>query len=649
MRFEIVGDGVDLGPIELDFDLESQNSLRIGDIHINAKTLDVQLGLVEDLSPVLLPFMTEDERADSYLIMKWPEALLTEGVVEAISQSGRVLWKIDASKSEIMKWKDFQGEIRARAADKIRKGELDELPIMTATWAYKSFLRNNNEFVNAPEPFRFCITQVADEGQSRLCMPYMEFIKKDRKWFIQKTPEPIRPARVILSQKESPLKVRRVIRPGTPIQFLADLSEGHIYQFSSKPPQINIMELVRVVNQGVKVVGHGQVPSRAHQVLNPAVKNVLISAIGWGATIGDFREFWETRFPENEPTLFFRGPGGGLFRQDYKIKRLPREELRPYLHRRTLDGTYVDGKKLYGIKATKTQVSSKENEVTLVDGAPDEFIWKFGAKKRGELNASRVQIRDGKEYFKAYTEIFKGYPGEASFRMPLILGTGGNFLAAGEFAANYWFDTVGGWSNYFLSNQRWGVGAKYMQTLTQVKINSKNIENPEFNREYSAPLKTVALDLKYRLQPGLWNQDETVGLILGYNNANYDFFKGNMLGVGAFWARSMPKVFDDLFNKLPFMRYPKFVDMEYIYYVQSLDTSTVNLKHIGANSSGNWSLNFHGKIHWKKSIFGEAGFGIKSLDYSFRNKGDDGQNTSVSSLGFRFALFYGTFGLGYQF
>jgi hypothetical protein len=36
--------------------------------------------------------------------------------------------------------------------------------------------------------------------------------------------------------------------------------------------------------------------------------------------------------------------------------------------------------------------------------------------------------------------------------------------------------------------------------------------------------------------------------MLSYQSVTFDKLKAPMLGVGAFWARSMPKVFDDFFN-----------------------------------------------------------------------------------------------------
>jgi len=64
--------------------------------------------------------------------------------------------------------------------------------------------------------------------------------------------------------------------------------------------------------------------------------------------------------------------------------------------------------------------------------------------------------------------------------------------------------------------------------------------------------------------------------------------------------------------------------------------STTNSKmSIGANSA----LNFHGKVFWTPSIFGEAGFGIKK--YAFTN------TTTATQLSL--SSFYATVGLGVNF
>jgi hypothetical protein len=146
------------------------------------------------------------------------------------------------------------------------------------------------------------------------------------------------------------------------------------------------------------------------------------------------------------------------------------------------------------------------------------------------------------------------------------------------------------------------------------------------------------------LSPGLCGRDETWGLLGSYQQVKYDIFQTGMLGGGVFWARSIPKVFDDLLNLLPFMRSPKWVDCEFIYYMSSLN-SAYPLRNPAQGGRGNWALNFHGQIMWTQRFFGEAGFGLKNYDFNYESS----PSGVFQRLNFNFTSFYGTAGIGYKF
>lgn len=199
----------------------------------------------------------------------------------------------------------------------------------------------------------------------------------------------------------------------------------------------------------------------------------------------------------------------------------------------------------------------------------------------------------------------------------------------GEAAYNLWFEDVLGWDQYYLSKQRWGVSTKYFQSFTKYKVTGYG----------NAELKVVNADLKYRFTPGLWTRDESHGAMVSYQDFEASLevtkFKAPMLGVGWFWARSMPQVVDEIFSLIPYMDYPKWVDMEFIYYAASMD-STKKLNF-------NFALNFHGQVLWKNNFFGEAGFGIKRYDFI------DATNSLQSNLGYQLNVLYGTVGMGVKF
>jgi hypothetical protein len=202
----------------------------------------------------------------------------------------------------------------------------------------------------------------------------------------------------------------------------------------------------------------------------------------------------------------------------------------------------------------------------------------------------------------------------------------------GEGAFNYWFENAFGMRNYYLGRQRWGASIKAFRSLSEFQVG-----------DFSSVLQTSTFDLKYRLTPGLWGRDETWGVMSGFQGMSYADFKADIVGGGIFWARSMPRVFDDMMNTAPFFRYPKWVDLEFIYYPVIL-TSESKPKNFG-NGTGNWALNFHGKLMWTKRVFGEAGFGIRNFDF---NK-EIGVSPNLSRLNFKFTSIYGTVGLGINF
>jgi hypothetical protein len=324
--------------------------------------------------------------------------------------------------------------------------------------------------------------------------------------------------------------------------------------------------------------------------------------------------------------------------------------MRPFLSPDAIQGTYVDGSRMSLKKPPKIKVSSKQNRILNEEKNDAEFVWEFGAKKRGEMNRSYLSVNDGQNTFKAYHELYKAYPREFSLRSVLIgdLNAGLTFL--GEVAFNYWFEDVLGSDSLLLSRQRWGVSSKYFRSMGNLKVGTG-----------SGPFDSTSLELKYRFTPGLWARTESWGAILGYQKIGYSTslrysstvtaqadFAAQFIGVGGFWARSMPRIFDDIFNIIPFMRYPKWVDVEFIYYPSAL-SSEVEMTQ-GIVNEGNFVFNFHGQVMWSQRFFGEAGFGLKQYQYykKIQTPAPVNGSTSVRTK-LPFAAPFGTVGIGYRF
>jgi len=433
--------------------------------------------------------------------------------------------------------------------------------------------------------------------------------------------------RVLIDGEALALKGERETSKDVPTRFFSELASGETLEFTSKPRLVLWADFVKVEGTNrTRVIGYDMTPIGKYQILNPDKDSKLLQMLGFQSTIEDPRKFWAVTVTEPQPWLYFLGEDGGVFKHPLPLSLAPTSRLRLHLDSRTPTGTYRDGVILKGRKVASSQIKSMQKKVNVID--PQNFEWSFQASRDAEVNRSSILLVDGGKEFSAYFELYKGYANELSGRASTVISTSGLILM-GEVAYNRWFEDVLGWNNFYLTKQRWGVSAKYFQSFSKFKVAGFG----------DAAIQVLNADLKYRLTPGLWTRDETQGVMFSYQDTEIDLtitdFKVPMAGVGWFWARSMPKVFDDMFNYIPLMRYPKWVDMEFIYYGASLDSS----KQLNFN----FALNFHGQVLWKKNFFGEAGFGLKR--YAFVDK----INPYQADLGYQLNVLYGTVGLGIKF
>jgi hypothetical protein len=245
------------------------------------------------------------------------------------------------------------------------------------------------------------------------------------------------------------------------------------------------------------------------------------------------------------------------------------------------------------------------------------------ARKRGQLNASEILIKDGEHTFRAFHDVYKGFPRELSGRFTGVLSNNLEIVFLGEVAAQWWLERLLWWEHRKYSFQRWGMNARYFQSLAAI--------GGREDGQSLLKLQVLTGDLKYRLTPGIWARDHTLGLTANAQHVVIDKYQATMGGLGMFWARSMPRFFDDIFNIVPFMRYPKWVDVEGILYFVPLSPRN----QLGVNTA----VNFHGKILWTQRFFGEGGFGLKVFQF---NDLDEGKAVGL-------AVAYGTVGLGLNF
>lgn len=601
---------------EISYDLESSNgqSLVMGPMILNEKTLTFSLAPVSEILPSTS--LVLQEKAKSYsLNLVWPEALFATGNLEMISRRGDVIWKYEITKAKLKEWSELKQEI----LNKSPKGS-DSNPFFSINLAIRNF-KSAGFPLGTKDSFRFCLSQEKDQATSRVCSAQMAFRRVNKVLNIGRLKSENQ-GRVLFNGEAAKLKDTIPVASDKMNSFYVDLNSGISYEFFSMPPKDKVSDVRNTKDPNVFVVqGWDLPPAGVYKILNPDQYGKVTKLIGFEDTIGDFRKFWKTEMKADDPFVFIPSDGGGLFRRKINLNGAPNIESRPLLAKDTVKNTYLSEVVLRGRKPSAVQVSSSQNSVSIDSSNDQDFQWKFASPELNRINRSYLSIEADGRVYKSYYEIFRAYGNEISGRLTGVGGTGSVIVFA-ELAYNHWFESIGGWQNDLWSRHRWGINSKYFQSLSQIPTNSPN---------KSGTLTVLTVDGKYRFKAGMWGRDETVGAIVSYQSVSFDPVAAPMLGVGTFWARSMPRVFDDMFNYFSIFRFPKWVDMEFIYYAYSPSSN------IALNSP--LALNFHGQVMWTDGFFGEAGFGLKR--YAFVDR-------SVNQI-VGLNTFYSTIGIGYKF
>jgi hypothetical protein len=624
LYFDQLENGLLLPPLEVEYDLTLQKgkTLKVGPVLLNESSFFFDVMPLGKAHPQLSQVLTSAESSKDALVMVWPNNLIKAGTLEMISRTGTVLWKYEISEVEKARWMSKMTQWRsALLAKSVPAAELNN-GIFSSQYVISDVKAAGAPFLNQNNSFRFCLTQSEGRNSSKICSQWYGTKVVNGALMMGKVRVDATTPRVLFNNEEASLKQSVAVPPEGPTSFFAELATGESYEFISAPNKLQLMDISDTsLDKTLRIVGYDTRPLGKSVLLNPDQYTNLTKIFGFEDTIGDPRKFWAAVVKTDDAKVYLPGQGGGVFKQRFELSEIPRRQSRVFLSKRTPAGTYVDGVKLFARKQPAAKVTSDQNSVEMDDSDPTLFMWRFKATERGEINRSYLNVEFEGKTFKSYFEIYKGYPRELSARLS-VAKSASDFVFMGEVAYNQWFEDLLGWTNYYVSRQRWGVSLKYFRSFNELKVSTAG---------RTAALNVLTTDLKYRLTPGLWNRDETVGLMASYQDVNFDALKAPMLGAGIFWARSMPKIFDDMMNVLPLFKYPKWVDVEFIYYLSSLDSA------VTLNSS--MSLNFHGKVLWSQSLFGEAGFGIKR--YAFQDVSAN-QKAELNTV-------YGTVGVGLNF
>lgn len=484
--------GVELPPlvIEYAFTDPDKNVLRVGPYRFSNDHIRF-LGF------------TKKNASTFVLAWNWPQRVLPEGEVEVIGRSGKLWNRFSYSSRNLETWE--------------RNKENLDLPREVSKPWMKDFFKNAPAAVTLEtsevaqwqkdQPFRLCLNfseMYEDQVYStRLCSRGYGLSKKNQDLFLLPARSFGQP-RVVINQKEMESEGSVVAPEFT--QFYGETAGGTSFEFDSYVVPPKILDIVQADRGTPRVVifGYDQLPYSKYRITREQKYSRITQAIGFEATIGDFRKFYVTEIPTTQKHTYYKSIGGGVFKQNFNYDRLPRESERPSLLESNPKATYSHDPWLEGRKSENVELTSDQFEIENDPKNPNRFWWRFAAPKKGEFNVSRLQFKSGEKTFVLSHEMYRTYATEFSLRGSLVASADGGLVGLGEASFSHWFENILGWNQSLLSTQRWGMNAKVFRGLTK------------FPGDLTYNFETA--EIKYRLSQGLWTRDETIGLLGAYQN-----------------------------------------------------------------------------------------------------------------------------------
>lgn len=542
---------------------------------INESTFSLRLVSLEEAKQISV----DAGRGNRFLEVKIPYGFFKQFEIQIINKSGKTILSRAISSNLL------EGAGKEKELGQTQKFVVDD------------FDKELESIVTEKEPVKLCIDQTDSSKMfTRLCSRNFGFVKRKKKYEVKFERKQDFDFRALIDNESAPLKNRVVVPENGMIRAYFEFQGGVVFEMANQPKVVEFIEVTQL-DSDYKFIGFGNFPYGATKKEKQSI-SVLSSLIPFDSTIGDSREFYFFSVPANSttPNIVVDGQSGGLFQYYLTLDSVPKESDRIYFFNNTPNATYLDKYKLYGTSNRKltfdseSQVSVREND--------NKFEWEAPLAKKGEFNEITLEYeKEGGGKNRAYFEVYRGFSQEFGLKLTGVKTTT-QFVTLGEVSYNKWFEDFGTKPGS-LVYQRVGIGLNYFKSLSDFSMGGDGEQSS---------LESQSLALKYRFTSGLWNWDESWGSIFSYQKIKYGTLNTPLAGVGVFWARSMPKVFDRIFNVISVFRYPKWVDVDFVYFPVTLDSEV--------KTKGSMALNFHGKILWSKKLYGEAGFGYKAFSLS---------------------------------
>lgn len=557
--------------------------------------------------------------SDQSLVVFWPSEVFREGVLELIRGSGEVFYQKNISEADL------------------------------EVYSINSFEEAKNQYhdVKVVLPFRESWQKdIKTSGSVFACLRN----KKQGDEILELCTSPFRLVKnsLVLRTKNSATKVMindraDVSNDGELLvdtankagktHWFAQLHTGLSWRFNEVPPVWKIIELLKVEDQLFKISGIGPRPLKFFSDHFTRAKRDFLFEKKPSPLFEENPFYWTLNIQsQKDIELNFINPNGGIYTQRFDILNVPHILQSPLVKNNNNPHLTYSPDITYRVETSSNTSLVDTPEVTTLKKG-QSYLWRAKDLKKGSLAERhlRVKFDDGNssrpaDEKKFFLQVYRGFSTDVGVQFTVSTVAGG--VASGsEFHGSYWSEDLYGLGYADWLRLRLGLGFKYFQPQKKIPV----AVDESGSQKKEVEISSSVLDLKYRFQPGLWGRDESFGAMLTNHQFTFDEYKLNLLGLGVFWARSMPVFFDELFNVIPFFRYPKWVSAEWVSFFKNSD-SNLRMKSC-------YHLNFYGKVMWTPVIYGDLGFGIRTYDFEDLK---ESRNPKMS-------LYFLTLGMGYIF
>lgn len=584
----------------------SGDKINLGGLKLSASLFNLKIDQTKrSEAPRDISASREGSASVVNLSFSWPTLLAKSGLVSIESLDGTVAWSIVITEQARANWR----KKLARHKNTLLHAHLG------AQWGLTDLPAVALKPFRGGAPFRMCLAQTNSELEKlRACTrPYsFQQVAKGRQ--IVALSERVTPT-VFLGSKAIGAHGLVNLPLGKLVELKIAFADGSTIDLASQPAALSLLDVVES-KDGREIILTG----RLNQ---PLGKKKIVSrpeSHFWAATGVEQDTIWQIALPNETPTLRVLGAFNLPFTFLFRYEKLPTEADRVFVREATATGTYSSEPLLFGYSEKVGSISSSEESAKKTDD--HHFEWTFAAPEIGQRNRARISLigpPDRPGTWVAHHRLYRGFPIEASARLAGVLGSSGSLIVLGEIAGSVWLESLGFTQNDLISRQRWGLTSRYFRSLTAIQ-SAQGVSVSDFT--------VINADLKYNIMRGIWNRDQLFGIMGSLQSVTLAGLQSSMSGGGVYWARTMPKIFAELFDKFPLLDYSKYVDVEFVYYPFLLSNQI--------QTGNSYSLNFHGKVFWTPRLYGEAGFGIRKYYLA-----DVSANRFIT-----FATAYGNVGIG---